>query len=292
MREGTPSGFSTMSIGVPSAMCGMSSTGTILEITPLLPWRPAILSPGCSRRFTARYTFTIFCTPGGSSSPLGELLLLRLEGEIELDALLVQARLELLELPGGLFARQPDVEPAVALDFHQIRLGDLGALRELLRPAVGDLADQQALDAPEGVVLDDAQLVVQVLLVALQLVVDDLLGALVALDALAREHLHVDHRARHARGHAQRRVLHVRGLLAEDRAQQLLLRRELGLALGRDLAHQHVTRLDLRADVDDARLVQPRELRFGQVGDVARDFLRLRAWCRAPPPTAPRCGSR
>ena len=53
MREGTPSGFSTMSTGVPSAMNGMSSTGTILEITPLLPWRPAILSPGCRRRFTA-----------------------------------------------------------------------------------------------------------------------------------------------------------------------------------------------------------------------------------------------
>ena len=37
MRDGTPSGFSTMSTGVPSAMCGMSSTGTICEITPLLP---------------------------------------------------------------------------------------------------------------------------------------------------------------------------------------------------------------------------------------------------------------
>ena len=54
MRDGTPSGFSTMSTGVPSAMYGMSSTGTIVEITPLLPWRPAILSPGCTRRFTAR----------------------------------------------------------------------------------------------------------------------------------------------------------------------------------------------------------------------------------------------
>ena len=42
-----------MSTGVPSAMYGMSSTGTIFEITPLLPWRPAILSPGCRRRFTA-----------------------------------------------------------------------------------------------------------------------------------------------------------------------------------------------------------------------------------------------
>ncbi len=54
MREGTPSGFSTMSTGVPSAANGMSSTGTIVEMTPLLPWRPAILSPGCTRRFTAR----------------------------------------------------------------------------------------------------------------------------------------------------------------------------------------------------------------------------------------------
>ena len=47
----------------------MSSLGTMREITPLLPWRPAILSPGCSFRFTATKTLTIFMTPGGSSSP-------------------------------------------------------------------------------------------------------------------------------------------------------------------------------------------------------------------------------
>ena len=29
-------------------------------MTPLLPWRPAILSPGCSLRFTATNTLTIF----------------------------------------------------------------------------------------------------------------------------------------------------------------------------------------------------------------------------------------
>ena len=39
------------------------------EMTPLLPCRPAILSPGCSLRFTATKTLTIFMTPGGSSSP-------------------------------------------------------------------------------------------------------------------------------------------------------------------------------------------------------------------------------
>ena len=47
----------------------MSSTGTTRDTTPLLPWRPAILSPGCSLRFTATNTLTIFMTPGGSSSP-------------------------------------------------------------------------------------------------------------------------------------------------------------------------------------------------------------------------------
>ena len=47
----------------------MSSIGTIRETTPLLPWRPAILSPGWILRFTATKTLTIFITPGGSSSP-------------------------------------------------------------------------------------------------------------------------------------------------------------------------------------------------------------------------------
>ena len=47
----------------------MSSIGTIFDTTPLLPCRPAILSPGWILRFTATKTFTIFMTPGGSSSP-------------------------------------------------------------------------------------------------------------------------------------------------------------------------------------------------------------------------------
>ncbi len=68
-------------------------------------------------------------------------------------------------------------------------------------------------------------------------------------------------------------VLHVGGLLAEDRAQQLLFRRQLGFALRRHLADQHVTGLDFGADVDDARLVETAELRFAEARDVARDFL-------------------
>ena len=53
MRDGTPSGFSTMSTGVPSARYGMSSSGRTRETTPLLPWRPAILSPTDSLRLMA-----------------------------------------------------------------------------------------------------------------------------------------------------------------------------------------------------------------------------------------------
>jgi len=45
IREGTPIGFNTISTGVPSAKNGISSSGNILDITPLLPWRPDILSP-------------------------------------------------------------------------------------------------------------------------------------------------------------------------------------------------------------------------------------------------------
>jgi len=45
MRDGTPSGLRMMSTGVPSARNGMSSMGRILAMTPLLPWRPASLSP-------------------------------------------------------------------------------------------------------------------------------------------------------------------------------------------------------------------------------------------------------
>ena len=54
IRLGTPSGFSTMSTGVPSSRYGMSSSGRRRDTTPLLPWRPAILSPTESFLLIAR----------------------------------------------------------------------------------------------------------------------------------------------------------------------------------------------------------------------------------------------
>ncbi len=75
-------------------------------------------------------------------------------------------------------------------------------------------------------------------------------------------------------GHLERGVAHLARLLAEDRAEQALLRGELGLALGRDLADQDVAGDDLGADADDAALVEVGEHVLGDVRDVPGDLLR------------------
>ena len=51
----------------------MSSSARIVEMTPLLPWRPASLSPSEILRFWATYTRTSWFTPGDSSSPSSRL---------------------------------------------------------------------------------------------------------------------------------------------------------------------------------------------------------------------------
>ncbi len=126
---------------------------------------------------------------------LRKLLPLRLEHGVELAPLLRQRFLEAFHLGRRFLVGEPDVEPVVPLDRAEVVLRHLGALGEALRAAVGGLAGQQALEALEGIAFHDPHLVGEVGLVALELVLDDRLAALVALDAFAREHLHVDHRA-------------------------------------------------------------------------------------------------
>ena len=90
---------------------------------------------------------------------------------------------------------------------------------------------------------------------------------------VAGEHAHVDDLAGLAVRHLQARVTDLARLLTEDRAEQALFRRELGLALRRDLADEDVAGADLGADADDAALVEVLEDVFAQVRDVTRDLL-------------------
>src|SRR5580704_15474816 len=86
---------------------------------------------------------------------------------------------------------------------------------------------------------------------------------------LAREDLDVNDLALLAMRNFQTRVAYFARLLAEDRAEQPLLSRQLGLTLGRDLAHEDVFRANFRTDANDAALVEVLERVFADVGDVA-----------------------
>ena len=89
---------------------------------------------------------------------------------------------------------------------------------------------------------------------------------------VAPEDAHLHHSAALAVRHPQGSVFHLARLLAKDRAQQLLFRGQLGLALGRDLADQDVARTNFRADPDHAVLVQVTQRLFAHIGDVACDL--------------------
>src|SRR5262249_11393045 len=96
---------------------------------------------------------------------------------------------------------------------------------------------------------------------------------LYAGDFLAAGNLDIHDDAIGARGHGQRRVFHVRRLLAEDGAQEALLRGEFGFGLRRDLADENVARLHFRADTDDTIRAEIAQRFFRDVRDVAGDFL-------------------
>ena len=78
------------------------------------------------------------------------------------------------------------------LNAIQIGAIDLAALGQFVGAAVGDLAEQEFFDPVKGIGFDDAQLIVEVESETLEFVVDDLLGAFVALNAFAGEDLHIN----------------------------------------------------------------------------------------------------
>src|SRR3546814_15638618 len=105
-----------------------------------------------------------------------------------------------------------------------------------------DLAEQQLAQTAVDGALDDRLLVVAVLGQTLDLGPLDGQGALVLLDAMAGEDAHFHDGAGDTRRHAQRAVAHIRGLFAEDGAQQLPFRRHRAFALRRALADPDVAR--------------------------------------------------
>ena len=175
-----------------------------------------------------------------------------------------------------------DVDVIVhARQLAQQRLGDLAVGRDddLARFRVDhverDLLAQQHVGQRLGQLVDEVFLALAVvfrhrLALALGLARRELgLG-----DLLAGVHLDVHDDAVGARGNRQRRVLHVRRLLAEDGAQEALFRGEFRFALGCDLAHEDVTGLNLRTHADDAVRPEVAQGFLTDVRDVPGDFLR------------------
>ena len=204
------------------------------------------------------------------------LQLLDLVEEALLEALLrlVVLLADRLDLGHQLVVGRGELPPLRARILVEHRAGDLGVLLEALRARDALPAFQHLGETAVDVAVEDRLLVVAVLGETLDLLALDRERALVLLDAVAVEHAHLDDRALHARRHAQRGVAHVGGLLAEDGAQQLLLRRHRAFALRRDLAAQDVAGAHFGADIDDARFVEVLERLFRDVRDVAGDFLR------------------
>src|SRR5215471_16302511 len=249
IRLGTPRGFRTISTGVPSGRYGMSSSGRMRAITPLFPWRPAILSPTLSLQFIALaqlgdlFFRNLLQHRDLTRRHLFDFVDLFVEARIFIrDAHALQvARLHLLDE----IARQFGVLTEQALvGFFVVQIGE------------NLLAFQKGRQSLGALVRQDSDFVLQVALQAGDLRFLDRLRPLVLLLAFPGEDLAIHDRALDSRRAVQRRILHVACLFAEDRAQQFFFGSELGFALRRHLAHQNVARLHRRADANDAALIQ------------------------------------
>ena len=74
--------------------------------------------------------------------------------------------------------------------------------------------------------------------------------------------------------HLQRSVADLSCLLAEDRTQQALFRCQLSLALRGHLAHQDISRANLRTNADDSPLIQILQSIIAHTGNILGDLLR------------------
>ena len=229
MRLGTPSGFRMMSTGRPSARYGMSSSGTILEITPLLPWRPASLSPSEILRLVATYTRTSSLTPGDRSSPRAR------EN--------VFTSMTLPPSPCGTLSEVSRTSRAFSLKIARISFSSAVSSVSPLGVTLPTSRSPERTSAPMRTMPRSSRsrerLLRAVRDVARDLLVAELRGArvdLVLVDVDRRQDVVLDEPLRE-----DDRVLEVVALPGHERDEQVLAERELAL-IGRGAVRQHVAR--------------------------------------------------
>ena len=247
MRLGTPSGLRITSTGVPSSRNGMSASGTILEMTPLLPWRPASLSPSAILRFLATNTRTRSLTPGDRSSPAARLNVL--------------TSMTTPPSPCGTFSEVSRTSRAFSLKIARI---SFSSAVSSVSPFGVTLPTSRSPDCDLGADADDAAVVevAQRLLGAVRDVARDLLVAelgragvdLVLLDVDRGELVVLDQ----ALGEDDR-VLEVVALPGHEGDHQVLAQRHLAEVGGRAVG-EHVARLDRLPRLDQRLLVDQRAL--------------------------------
>jgi hypothetical protein len=159
-----------------------------------------------------------------------------------------------LDVLGVVLFAKGQLPPLAARQRAQQFFVDGRAGLDAFRPLHGGLAGDQGFQARVDVALQDREFVVAVAGQAFDFLTLDLQGAFVLVDAVTVEDPHFDDGAESAGRQPQRGVADVRGLFAEDGAEELFFRRHRAFALGGDLAHKDVARLHFGADVDDARL--------------------------------------
>ena len=247
MRLGTPSGLRMQSTGRPSSRYGMSSSGTIFEITPLLPWRPASLSPSAILRFVATYTRTSSLTPGDRSSPASRANVL--------------TSMTLPPSPCGTLSEVSRTSRAFSLKIARISFSSAVSSVSPLGVTLPTSRSPELTSAPMRTMPRSSRSR-QRLLGAVRDVARDLLVAelrrarvdLVLVDVDRGQHVVLDDPLRE-----DDRVLEVVALPGHEGDEQVLAQRELAL-VGRGAVGQDVALGDLLTGVDDRLLVDQRAL--------------------------------
>ena len=212
-------------------------------MTPLLPCRPASLSPSVILRFCATYTRTSWLTPGGSSSPSSRSK--------------TRTPMTLPVSPCGTFSEVSRTSRAFS---PKIARSSRSSGVSSVSPFGRDLADQDVAGDDVGADPDDAALVEvgEDLLGDVRDVPGDLLGAQLGVAGVDLVLLDVDRGQDVVLHEALRqddRVLVVVALPRHERDEQVLAERHLALLGGRAVG-EHLAGHDAGALVDDDLLVE------------------------------------